>query len=155
MRDTIRSMPHVILKSGEVVETEPAFLRTLAKHFVRLQWEEGPTETQLSYNYASAFLAVIEGRLFLVTAGHIMSEMKAQLEQGRVFKFFELDDGWSQPEARIDPFPFEMPPFSEILIEDNDGTGADCAFIPLRAGAERHAFLAELLARWCSRLDGF
>jgi hypothetical protein len=104
-------------------EVSRQFLHQAARHFVYLTFRDGGTGELL---YASCFVVEIDGHWFLITAGHVIEDIKTRIAQGGVLRDFYLQDkqaGHSYPFGI--PFPFDIDAW--IIIDSANSDGCDYA----------------------------
>jgi len=119
-------------------------VRSLAKHFVSLTWQDTTPGERAERNAGagqhfavSGFLASVNGHWFLVTAGHILREIEGALVRGQSLEGWRLDDSWSleakrlqsADAKRLESVPFDFPDAPKIYIDEK---GADYALIYIR-----------------------
>jgi hypothetical protein len=104
------------------------------RHCVAVVWEDvEPDQPTATGGIAfSAFIMSIRGLWFLVTAGHIVKDIKARQEHGRIFKYARIVDGWgigATDKLKI-PFP-DIGQVQQGCIVD-ETIGYDYAWFHLR-----------------------
>jgi hypothetical protein len=95
--------------------THQEFIRSLGRHFVNLCWiDETPNTIYGAANNGhgkpfttSAFIISVLGNWFLVTAGHILADIKRAREAGQRLTNFMLDDTWG-PTSKFPSMHFEF-----------------------------------------------
>lgn len=108
-----------------------------SRHLIGLCWYEGPVNTagefteKPIFQCASSFLLQVEGRHCLVTAGHVLTEIKELFKKnGHAAQQYSLFDIWSPRctfKERI-PFDFTAAP---AIVEYKPTLGIDIAVIEL------------------------
>jgi hypothetical protein len=104
------------------------FLRyTAAKHFVCMSFRATRPDGSSDLLYASCFLVEVEYHWFLVTAGHVITDIRDGYAAGTAFSDFTLHD-----KLAGNQFPFGVPiPFDEDAWVVFDTLDADIAATPL------------------------
>jgi hypothetical protein len=105
-------------------EFEEIFMRANAlRHVVLLLYKvtKGGTE---AIDYASCFIVEIRGIWFLITAGHVVQDMRSLTEDGAVLSGFQLVD--SPAGANQPAYPIAMD-FDEWFTVDDAAQGIDVA----------------------------
>lgn len=113
---------------GTVDSPSVQFLRdTAAKHFVCMSFRAIRPDGSRDFLYASCFLVEVEGHWFLVTAGHVISDIRAGRADGTVFAEF-----WLHDKPAGNKFDLGVPvPFDDDLWIVFDTLDADFAAMPL------------------------
>jgi len=110
-----------------------------ARHFVSIAWVDRTPGLRAVANNGvgtpfniSAFVVSVCGEWFLLTAGHIIEDLKAAKSRGQVLTGFQLSDSWASNTANRMPIPID----SDYLISRcqslyDDNLGMDYACIHL------------------------
>ncbi|WP_288106463.1 hypothetical protein [Limnobacter sp.] len=100
------------------------FLRDAAsKHFVCMSFRAFDTDGSSRFLYASCFLVEVESHWFLVTAGHIIADIRTGCANGTIYSEFTLHD-----KLAGNLFPFGVPiPFDDDAWIVFDTQDADIA----------------------------
>ena len=111
------------------------------RHFVSIAWvDRTPGSRAVANNGVgtvvniSAFVISVRGEWFLVTAGHIIEDLKAAKSRGQVLTGFQLRDFWASNTVNRMPIPIDsdyLVSRSQSLYDAN--LGIDCACIHLNA----------------------
>ncbi len=104
------------------------FLRdTAAKHFVCMSFRALGPDGSSRFLYASCFLVEVESHWFLVTAGHVITDIRQGCALGTAYSEFTLHD-----KLAGNRFPFGVPiPFDDDAWIVFDTQDADIAATPL------------------------
>jgi hypothetical protein len=127
-------------------------LTELCRHIVCLNWVDittGRPEDSESHGErdpqavtVSAFVISVRAIWFLVTAGHVIREIRTRLAKGRRIVTARLMDGFSTQQS-LPPIPF---PLADTLQSHINKGGFDYALIPLRRAYVRLLMAGGVLA---------
>lgn len=106
-----------------------AFVRTAGKHFVSLSCVQSIDGTETA-NIFSGYIVCILDTWLLVTAGHILRDIRLAIDGGSTFDIWRLDDQTARkPEVAL-PIPYEFKLDDWLVLEDEE-IGLDYAIVPL------------------------
>jgi len=113
---------------------------TVGHHFVTSSWVSiHPDSEEEKLHIYSGFLVDVQGFWFVVTAGHVVSEIKTALASNVIFTAWRLDDQTAGNRFKGIAVPFEFELDAWILLED-ESVGFDYAAMLVknlyRAGLE-------------------
>jgi hypothetical protein len=130
-----------------MAQEDPDHLRFLGRHFVALTCRikrEGAAD-EGTYFAASGFIISVHQVWFLITAGHIFTEIEQAKQQGTQFTNWHLDDTFALPKKRSvfvdgprapETIPFDLDAQAKAFYFDED-EGTDYAFIHVPPYYER------------------
>lgn len=108
-----------------------------SRHLIGLCWYEGPVNSDGEFaeepkcGHASGFLLQVQDRYCLVTAGHVLKEMKERCEADWYSaKHHSLFDVWSPRSTVKEAIPFNFAD-APAIVTDNTSLGVDIAVIEL------------------------
>jgi hypothetical protein len=117
--------------------TPDEFVRFLGRHFISLRWIDRTEGERAEVNdgrgtplVTSGFVVSVRDVWFLVTAGHIVSDLETALERGQTLTKFHIVDGYGQVSPH-GPFVFDFKGAAKWHYYDPDD-GADYGLIHLR-----------------------
>jgi hypothetical protein len=115
-------------------------LAFFCRHLIGICWYEGKVNargdfvSRPAFRLASGFLLRVHGRAadaVLVTAGHVVSELKARLSKPSMqARHFRLFDTWGPEATSTEPLPFDLLRAPHAFQDDTE-LGLDYAFIAL------------------------
>jgi hypothetical protein len=122
--------------SSEMLDSEPddnSLLNLLGKHFVSIYYTYCDGSNKPEFGTISAFVIVIDGTYWLVTAGHATKEIEKHSENGIQFENFSLMDQFGGG-GYVKPVPIDFD-ITRIIhfYSDRNPSGADFAFYPLHS----------------------
>jgi hypothetical protein len=107
-----------------------AFLKEAMRHFVCMTYRaKSPNRMETELRYASCFVIEAEGQWLLVTAGHVINDMKKASQRG-----YELTEATLHDKLAGHQFKFGLPFALEIdewVVIEDDSDGADYAALIL------------------------
>ena len=117
------------------------FLKAVGKHFVSLSCvRTDEKDNPIVAHIFSGFVIEVLEEWFLVTAGHVLSELREAMDAGARFRIWRLGDqtGSGKYGSKAIPFDFDV---EDWLVISDDENGMDYAATPLlslfRAALER------------------
>jgi hypothetical protein len=121
--------------------TPEDFVRFLGRHFISLRWVDRTEGERAEANdgrgtpmLTSGFVVSVDGVWFLVTAGHILSDLEKAIERGQVLNRFHVADGFGKLKPHP-PFVFDFKGAIKWHYFDPDD-GADYGVIHLRENTQ-------------------
>lgn len=109
---------------------------TLSRHFVSLIWIDHEVSQHGVYSpdssdciSISAFVMSIRGRWFIITAGHVLQDIRRRITTGRKITSCRIFDSWHPKALFRDSVPFDFQGAPKYVFGDEDGI--DCAVISL------------------------
>ncbi len=106
-----------------------AFVQSAGKHFVSLSCVQSVDGKEIAHIF-SGYVVCILDTWFLVTAGHILRDIKMATDAGATFDVWRLDDQTAGKTEIAIPIPYEFN-IEEWLVLEDESIGLDYAVVPL------------------------